>query len=67
MPSSANAAIWVLELTNGNVGTQTWMTNTKWPNGTAPTLQTSGVDVLCFVTDDAGTTWRGVLSMPNSS
>ena len=51
-----------LILTNGGVGTQTWMTGTKWPGGTPPTLTTSGVDILSFNTVDAGTTWRGILA-----
>jgi hypothetical protein len=64
---STYATIFVLELTNGGAGTQTWMSGIKWPSGTAPTLQTSGVDILAFVTDDNGSTWRGVLNMGNSS
>jgi len=64
---STYASIFVLELTNGGTGTQTWMSGIKWPSGTPPTLQTSGVDVLAFITDDNGTIWRGVLSMSNSS
>ena len=61
------ADIVVIELTNGGVGTQTWMTGTRWPSATAPTLQASGIDVLAFLSDDNGTNWRGVLSMGNSS
>lgn len=56
----------LLELTNGGTGTQTWYTGTKWPGGTAPTLTVSGVDVLGFITDDGGTNWRGVLLMKDS-
>lgn len=64
---TANYISWfILELTNGNAGTQTWMTNTKWPQGQAPTLQTSGIDVLVFITDDNATTWRGMASMLDS-
>lgn len=55
-----------LELTNGGTGTQTWASGTKWPGGTAPTLTTSGVDVLAFITDDGGTAWRGVALMLDS-
>lgn len=50
----------ILELTNGGLGTQTWMSGIKWSNGLAPGLASSGVDVLGFITDDGGTTWRGV-------
>lgn len=63
---STGAFTFILELTNGGTGTQTWFTNTKWPGGTAPTLVASGVDVLGFITDDGGTTWRGVQMMKDS-
>ena len=56
----------ILELTNGGTGTQTWPAAVKWPGGTAPTLTASGVDVLGFITDDGGTTWRGVQLMKDS-
>lgn len=56
----------ILELTNGGTGPQNWFTGIKWPGGTAPTLTTSGVDVLGFITDDGGTTWRGVQLMKDS-
>lgn len=49
----------VLILTNGGSQTQTWPTGTKWPAATAPTLTTSGVDILVFETPDGGTTWYG--------
>lgn len=61
-----NAIGFVLELTNGGSAAQTWPASTKWPSGTAPTLTAAGVDVLTFITDDAGTTWRGVASMLDS-
>lgn len=60
------AIVAVLELTNGGTGTQTWPSGTKWPGGTAPTLTTSGIDVLAFLTDDGGTAWRGVALMLDS-
>ena len=63
---ATGAYSFILELTNGGTGTQTWFTGTKWPSGTAPTLTTSGVDVLGFITDDGGTNWRGVLLMKDS-
>jgi hypothetical protein len=64
--ASPNACGFVLELTNGGSATVTWPTAVRWPGGTAPTLTTSGVDVLVFVTDDGGTNWRGVASMLDS-
>jgi hypothetical protein len=63
---TSRAYSFILELTNGGTGTQTWMSGIKWPNGTAPTLVASGVDVLGFITDDGGTTWRGVQLMKDS-
>lgn len=63
---SAKALTVILELTNGGTGTQTWPAAVKWPGGTAPTLVASGVDVLGFITDDGGTTWRGVQLMKDS-
>lgn len=63
---STRAFTVILELTNGGTGTQTWPAAVKWPLGTAPTLTASGVDLLGFVTDDGGTTWRGVQLMRDS-
>lgn len=63
---ASRAYSFILELTNGGTGTQTWYSGIKWPSGTAPTLTTSGVDVLGFITDDGGTTWRGVQLMKDS-
>lgn len=63
---TSRAFSFILELTNGGTGTQTWFSGIKWPLGTAPTLTTSGVDVLGFITDDSGTTWRGVMLMRDS-
>lgn len=65
VPSSRAFSL-LLELTNGGTGTQTWPAAVKWPGGTAPTLTASGVDVLGFITDDGGTTWRGVALMVDS-
>lgn len=56
----------ILELTNGGAGVQTWMSGIQWPLGTAPTLAVSGVDVIAFLTDDGGVTWRGVQIMRDS-
>jgi hypothetical protein len=51
----------VLALSNGGaVGiTQTW-TNVDWSGGVAPTLTANGLDILVFVSYDAGTTWHGM-------
>ena len=47
-----------LEL-NHTSGTVTWPTSVKWPADTAPTLTTGKTHLFVFITDDAGTTWRG--------
>jgi hypothetical protein len=49
----------VLKLVNGGSATQTWPNSVDWPAATAPTLTTSGTDVLVFITCDGGTTWYG--------
>lgn len=63
---ATRAFSFILRLTNGGTGTQTWPASVKWPAGTAPTLTASGVDVLGFITEDGGTTWRGVALMTDS-
>lgn len=66
--STGNARIYgfAIELTNGGAFTVNWPT-VKWPSGTAPTLTTSGLDILVFTTRDGGTTWRGMMSQRNST
>jgi len=51
-----------LKLVNGGSATQTWPTSVDWPAATAPTLTTSGTDVLVFTTCDGGTTWYGFVA-----
>ena len=48
-----------LILTNGGSQTVNWPATVDWAAATAPTLTTSGVDVLAFMTVDAGATWYG--------
>ena len=57
----------VLILTDGGNFTQTWPASVDWPGATAPTLTSNGVDVLVFITDDGGATWRGALAMGDSA
>jgi hypothetical protein len=63
---SNRAVGFVLALTSGGAQTQTWPSEVKWPNATAPTLTAAGQDTLTFITDNGGTTWRGVLSIKDS-
>ena len=51
-----------LKLVNGGSATQTWPGSVDWPAATAPTLTTSGTDVLVFITCDGGTTWYGFVA-----
>ncbi len=60
-PSSGTYGGFTLILTNGGSQSVTWMTTTIWGGGVAPTLTTSGVDVLTFFTINGGTTWYGFL------
>jgi hypothetical protein len=53
-------------MTNGGSATLGWPIGTKWPGGTTPTFTASGVDVLIFMTIDAGTTWRAQLAQGDS-
>jgi len=55
---SSRAYSFTLELTVTS-GSATWPASVAWPSGTAPTLSTSKTSLLMFITDDAGTRWRG--------
>ncbi len=56
--TSGLVSSFILELTDSDTNV-TWWSGIKWAGGTAPTLTTTGVDLLGFYTHDAGTTWRG--------
>jgi len=58
-PASGSAGSFTLILTNGGSQTVNWPASVDWAGGTAPTLTAAGVDVLTFLTTDAGTTWYG--------
>lgn len=47
-------------LTDGGGGNVSWSANVEWPGGVAPTLTAAGLDVLRFVTVDAGVSWQGI-------
>lgn len=46
-------------LTNGGSQTTNWPASVDWPSAVAPTLTTSGVDILTFITTNAGVLWHG--------
>jgi hypothetical protein len=61
-PSTGAASVTMI-ITNGGLMTGTGMTawggNIKWPGGIKPVLSSSGIDVVSFVTPDAGSTIYG--------
>lgn len=57
--ATGKSCSFTLILTNGGSQTVNWPGAVDWPGGAAPTLTTSGVDVLVFTTVDAGTRWYG--------
>ena len=61
-PASGKAGSFTLILTNGGSQTVNFPASVDWAGGTAPTLTTSGVDVLTFTTVDGGTIWYGFLA-----
>jgi len=62
-PSAATKSCsFTLILTNGGSQTVNWPGAVDWAGGTAPTLTTSGIDILTFMTIDAGTIWYGFLA-----
>lgn len=61
VPTAGNVGSFILDLTNGGSATITWWSGMKWALGSAPTLTSSGRDVLGFFTHDGGTTWNGLI------
>lgn len=61
VPSTGTATSFILDLTNGGSATVNWWSGMKWAGGVAPTLTSSGRDILGFFTYDGGTTWNGLL------
>jgi|TARA_R100001530_G_scaffold80565_1_gene56251 hypothetical protein len=57
--ATGKSCSFTLILTNGGSQTVTWPASVDWAAATAPTLTSSGVDVLIFTTVDAGTIWYG--------
>ena len=56
-----------LFLTNGGSQTVNWPATVDWAGGTAPTLTTSGIDILVFITTDGGTIWHGMVASADST
>ena len=66
-PATGNAGTLTLLITNGGANTTTWASAVKWPGNVAPTLTTSGIDILSFVTIDAGSNIYGFVGGINFS
>ena len=60
--ATGKSCSFTLILTNGGSQTVNWPGAVDWAGGTAPTLTTSGIDILTFMTIDAGTIWYGFLA-----
>lgn len=58
-PSSGTCGSFTLVLTDGGSQTVNWPASVDWAGGSAPSLTSSGVDILTFFTTDGGTTWFG--------
>ena len=58
-PATGNAGSFTLIVTNGGSATLTWPTSVDWAGGDAPSLTSSGIDILTFMTIAAGTIWYG--------
>lgn len=62
-PAVANAlAGFILRITNGGSAAITWPASVKWPGGSPPALTAAGTDLLVFLSDNQGVTWRGALA-----
>ena len=60
--ATGKSCSFTLILTNGASQTVNWPATVDWAGGTAPTLTAAGVDILTFMTIDAGTIWYGFLA-----
>ena len=56
-----------LFLTNGGSQTVNWPGTVDWAGATAPTLTSSGLDILVFITTDGGSIWHGMVASADSS
>ena len=57
--ATGNSCSFTLIVTNGGSATLTWPGAVDWAGGSAPSLTSSGIDILTFMTVDAGTIWYG--------
>ena len=55
--ATGKACSFTLILTTGGSHTENWPSSVDWAGGSAPSLTSSGIDILTFTTVDAGTIW----------
>jgi hypothetical protein len=60
VPSGTFATGVMVRITAGGAHTVSWPASVDWSGGSAPVQTPSGTDLYVLVTDDSGTTWRGV-------
>lgn len=61
VPTGTFATGLVFRLTNGGAFVISWPASVKWVSGAAPVLTAAGIDLIGFITDDDGATWRGLV------
>jgi hypothetical protein len=61
LPSTGKVVTWQMHIRNGSTNV-TWPTSVDWGDAGAPALSTSGLDVISFMTIDAGTTVLGFVA-----
>lgn len=59
---SGKTCIFSLVLTNGGAYNITWPVSVSWIGGQSPSLKSSGIDILTFLTVNGGTNWMEVSS-----
>jgi hypothetical protein len=57
--ATGKSCSFTLILTNGGSQTVNWPAAVDFAGGSAPDLTTAGVDILAFMTIDAGSRWYG--------
>jgi len=60
--ATGRSCSFLLLLTNGGSQTVVWPSSVDWVGGTAPSLTSSGLDVLVFTSVDAGVIWFGFVA-----
>lgn len=66
LPATGLGVSITVDVTNGGLRTWTYPAAVKWAGGVAPTLTSSGRDILGFMTRDGGTTVHGFLMSKDS-